>query len=172
MLCSRHSRVARNGAVLAQYASGFLACLLTCFIVASVTVLLADVCTDYDIGCAILCALDACFLYVSITITCLIADTIQLVMGPAARLACKTAQMLRHGLRVLSRRIANASVHAIGNILLDILELAMFKPFVCVAQLFRYAWCSAQYFCSVMYCCKRFGVCATARAYLISLLRR
>ena len=69
--------VARNGAVLAQYASGFLACLLTCFIVASITVLLADVCTDYDVACTVLCALDACFLYVSITITCLIAETIQ-----------------------------------------------------------------------------------------------
>ena len=78
MLCSRHTRVARNGAVLAQYASGFLACLLTCFIVASVTVLLADVCTGYDTVCTFLCALDACFLYVSITITCLIAEMIQL----------------------------------------------------------------------------------------------
>ena len=56
------------------------------------------------------------FLYVSITITCLIAGMIQLVMGPAARLACKTAQLLRHGLHVLSRRIANASVHTAGNI--------------------------------------------------------
>ena len=81
MLCSRHSRVARNGAVLAQYASGFLACLLTCFMVASITVLLADVCTDYDTACTILCALDACFLYVSITITCLIAETIQIVLA-------------------------------------------------------------------------------------------
>ena len=109
--------------------------------------------------------------YVSLSIAILIAETIQLVMGPAARLACKTAQLLRHGLRVLSRRIANASVHAIGNIMLDILELAMFKPFVYVAQLFRYAWFSAQYFYSVMYCCRRFGVCATARAHLRSLLR-
>ena len=63
---------------LAQYASGFLACLLTCLVAASIVVLLADVCTNHGMACAFLCVLNACFLYVSIAITCLIAETIQL----------------------------------------------------------------------------------------------
>ena len=74
------SRVARNSAISTRYLAAFAAICLVSTIVLSIGALMLSTFSDDQIARAICICLDVCFLHISLAITGVIVDMLQLVM--------------------------------------------------------------------------------------------
>ena len=77
----RDSRVARNSALSTRYLAAFAAICLVSTIVLSIGALMLSTFSDDEIARAVFICLDVCFLYISLAITGVIVDMLQL-WGP------------------------------------------------------------------------------------------
>ena len=84
------SRVARNSAISTRYLAAFAAICLVSTIVLSIGALMLSTFSDDQIARAICICLDVCFLHISLVITGVIVDMLQLAMVPMLQLLLKT----------------------------------------------------------------------------------
>ena len=110
------SRVARNSAISTRYLAAFAAICLVSTIVLSIGALMLSTFSDDQIARAICICLDVCFLHISLAITGVIVDMLQLVMVPMLQLLLKTRWWIKH---VLPRLIARVSVYAVCFVFID-----------------------------------------------------